>query len=78
MGSGFEVYVEGLNVPRWSKKAWVEDGEKSLIDGELAREAEDAENGRLKDIALRVFAAVFARMALRCGAFVVKSAFGPL
>jgi hypothetical protein len=76
MDSGFDVYVEGLKVPSRSRNAWAEEGEKSLMDVEDAVDEEEAENeGSLKGSALRVLAAVRARMAERWGALLKESDF---
>jgi hypothetical protein len=74
IGSGLEVYVDGLNDASRSKKASVEEGEKSLVDVDAVRE-EEAKEGSLNGMAFRVLAAVRARMALRWGALDIVSGF---
>jgi hypothetical protein len=76
IASGFEVYVEGLKVASLSRNACVDDGEKSLVDVEAVSEEE--ENGSLNGMAFRVLAAVFARIALKCGALDIDSGFTDL
>jgi hypothetical protein len=62
MASGFDVYVEGLNVDNLSKKAWGEEGEKSLLEEDVGIDDEEPDRENLNGMAFRVLAAVLARI----------------
>jgi hypothetical protein len=68
IASGLAEYVDGLNVPRRSKKAWAEAGAQSLVeDGAECEVDAEVEADKVKGSTLRVRAAVLERMLVKVG-----------